>query len=60
MGKSRVKGIVVEIGGDTVGLDKALQGTNKEINNTQSKLKDVERLLKLDPTNTKLLEQRQK
>jgi len=60
MGKSRVKGIVVEIGGDTVGLDKALQGTNKQIGNTQSQLKDVERLLKLDPKNTVLLEQKQK
>lgn len=58
--KSRVKGIVVQIGGDTVGLDKALQNTNKQIGNTQSKLKDVERLLKLDPTNTTLLEQKQK
>lgn len=58
--KSRVKGIVVQIGGDTVGLDKALQNTNKQIGNTQSKLKDVERLLKLDPTNTVLLEQKQK
>lgn len=60
MGKSRVKGIVVEIGGDTGPLDKALQGTNKNINTTQSKLKDVERLLKLDPKNTVLLEQKQK
>ena len=60
MGKSRVKGIVVEIGGDTVGLDKALQGVNKQINNTQAELKDVERLLKLDPTNTQLLEQKQR
>lgn len=60
MGKSRVKGIVVEIGGDTGPLDKALQGTNKNISATQSKLKDVERLLKLDPNNTVLLEQKQK
>lgn len=60
MGKSRVKGIVVEIGGDTMGLDKALDGTNKKIGTTQSKLKDVERLLKLDPKNTVLLEQKQK
>lgn len=55
----RVKGITVEIGGDTTGLSKALSGVNKEINNTQKQLKDVERLLKLDPTNTQLLEQRQ-
>lgn len=60
MGKSRVKGIVVEIGGDTVGLDKALQNTNKQIGHTQNQLKDVERLLKLDPKNTVLLEQKQK
>lgn len=60
MGKSRVKGITIQIGGDTTGLDKALQGVNKQTGNTQAKLKDVERLLKLDPTNTTLLEQKQK
>lgn len=56
----RVKGITVVLGGDTTGLNKALSGTNKEIKSTQAQLKDVERLLKLDPTNTKLLEQRQR
>lgn len=56
----RIKGITVVLGGDTTGLNKALAGTNKEIKNTQSQLKDVERLLKLDPTNTQLLEQRQR
>lgn len=56
----RVKGITVVLGGDTTGLNKALEGTNKEIKSTQAQLKDVERLLKLDPTNTKLLEQRQR
>lgn len=56
----RIKGITVEIGGDTIGLSKALSGVNKEIRNTQSQLKDVGRLLKLDPTNTTLLEQKQK
>lgn len=54
----RIKGITVEIGGDTTGLDKALSGVNKEIRNTQAQLKDVERLLKLDPTNTELLKQK--
>ena len=56
----RIKGITVEIGGETTGLKKALQGVNKEISSTQSQLKDVERLLKLDPSNTTLLEQRQR
>lgn len=54
----RVKGITVEIGGDTTGLSKALSGVNKEISNTQKQLKDVERLLKLDPGNTELLRQK--
>lgn len=57
---SRVKGITIEIGGDTTKLDKALAGTNKELASTQKSLKDVERLLKLDPGNTELLEQKQR
>lgn len=56
----RIKGITIEIGGDTTGLNKALSGVNKEISSTQSALKDVERLLKLDPSNTELLRQKQK
>lgn len=56
----RIKGITIEIGGDTTGLSKALSGVNSEIRNTQSQLKDVERLLKLDPSNTELLRQKQK
>lgn len=56
----RIKGITIEIGGDTTGLNKALSGVNKEIRNTQSQLKDVERLLKLDPSNTELMKQKQK
>lgn len=56
----RIKGITIEIGGDTTGLNKALNGVNKEISGTQGQLKDVERLLKLDPTNTELLRQKQK
>jgi hypothetical protein len=57
---SRIKGITIEIGGDTTKLDKALAGTNKELVDTQRSLKDVERLLKLDPKNTQLLEQKQR
>lgn len=57
---NRIKGITVEIGGDTTKLQTALKGVNSEIKNTQSQLKDVEKLLKLDPGNTELLTQRQK
>ena len=57
---NRIKGITVEIGGDTTKLSKALEGVNKNIRNTQTQLKDVQKLLKLDPTNTELLSQKHK
>lgn len=57
---NRIRGITIEIGGDTTKLDKALSGTNKNIKDTQTALKDVERLLKMDPGNTTLLEQKQR
>ncbi|HEL0778931.1 TPA: phage tail tape measure protein [Streptococcus equi subsp. zooepidemicus] len=57
---NRIKGITVEIGGDTTKLQTALKTVNTEIKSTQSALKDVEKLLKLDPTNTTLLAQKQK
>lgn len=57
---SRIKGITVEIGGDTTGLQNALKQVNSSIKSTQSALKDVNKLLKLDPTNTELLSQKQK
>lgn len=59
MAKSRIAGITIEIGGDTTGLQNALKGTNDNIKKTQDELKDVTRLLKLDPTNTELLKQKQ-
>ena len=60
MAGSRIKGITVEISGETTGLDKALKSVNSSIKTTQTQLKDVERLLKLDPSNTELLSQKQK
>ena len=56
----KIRGITIELGGDASGLEQALQGVNKEIKNTQDQLKDVERLLKLDPKNTELLAQKHK
>lgn len=55
----RLKGITLEIGGDTQNLSKSLKNVNSDIRNTQSQLKDVQKLLKLDPTNTELLRQKQ-
>lgn len=58
MAGNRIKGITIEIGGDTTGLKKALSEVDKSLNTTQSALKDVNRLLKLDPKNTELLAQK--
>jgi len=55
----KIRGITIQLSGDTTGLTKSLNDANKEIKNTQSQLKDVERLLKLDPKNTELLRQKQ-
>lgn len=55
----RIKGITIEIDGNTTKLSKALEGVNKDIKTTQNSLKDVERLLKVDPGNMELLRQKQ-
>lgn len=57
---SRIVGITVEIGGDTTKLSKALEGVNKSIKTMQAGLKDVNKLLKLDPSNTEAVTQKQK
>ena len=57
---ARIKGITIEIGGDTQKLNKALEDVNKKTRDIQSELRQVERLLKLDPKNTELLAQKQK
>ena len=55
---SRIQGITVEIGGDTTKLTTALKSVNTDIRTTQSQLRDVNNLLKLDPGNTELLAQK--
>ena len=55
----KIQGITVEIGGDTTGLSAALKEINKESAAISKELKDVEKLLKLDPGNTELLAQKQ-
>lgn len=59
MASTKVRGITIELGADTSGISKALKDVNSEIGSTQRQLKDVERLLKLDPSNTELLRQKQ-
>lgn len=60
MASTKVRGITIELNADASGLTKALTSVNKEIGSTQKQLKDVERLLKMDPGNTELLEQKQR
>ena len=57
---NRIKGITVEIGGDTTKLTESLKAVDKEIANTQKSLRDMNKLLKLDPGNTELLSQKQR
>lgn len=59
MAANRIKGITIEIGGDTTKLEKALAGVDKDLRTTQANLKDVNKLLKMDPKNVTLLNQKQ-
>ncbi len=56
----KIKGLTIAIGADTQPLNKALGEVNKKSRDLQNELRDVERLLKLDPKNTELLAQKQK
>ena len=54
----RIKGITIEISGDTTKLSDSLKSVNSALRNTETQLKDVNKLLKLDPNNTELLRQK--
>lgn len=60
MANKKLKGLVLEIGGDTTKLVDSLKGPEKECSDLQSKLKSVNQMLKFDPTNTELLAQKQR
>ena len=55
-----IKGITIEIGGDTKGLQNSIKDLNRPLEQTQKQLKSIERQLKFDPTNTELLAEKQK
>jgi phage-related minor tail protein len=59
MASGRIKGITIEIDGDTKKLSDSLSEVDKSLRQTQTNLKDVNKLLKLDPKNTELLNQKQ-
>lgn len=58
MAGNRIKGITIEIGGNTTKLTDSLKSVDKSLKDTQSKLKDVNKLLKMDPSNVELLRQK--
>jgi len=59
MASTKVRGITIELGADTSGIQSALKSVNASISQTSKELKDIDKLLKLDPTNTELLAQKQ-
>jgi len=60
MAAGKIAGLTLEINGEVTGLNKALGTVNQKSRDLQRELKDVEKLLKLDPGNTELLGQKQK
>lgn len=59
MASKGIKGITVEFNGETQGLDKALQTVNTNAKKTQAALRDVDKALKLNPSSTELLTEKQ-
>lgn len=59
MASKKIKGITIEIDGNTTKLGESLKSVEKAINSTNSELKDLNKALKLDPKNTELLAQKQ-
>ena len=58
MAGTKVRGITIELSADASGVSKALQTVNKNISSTSKELRDIDKLLKLDPTNVTLLAQK--
>ena len=56
---ANIKGITIDIGGNTSKLEDALKNVNKVVYSTNSELKQLNQALRLDPKNTELLSQKQ-
>ena len=59
MAGAKVRGITIELSADASGINSALKDVNKQISSTGRELRDIDKLLKLDPTNVQLLAQKQ-
>lgn len=55
---TKIRGITIELGADTTEFQKSISNVNKTLKDTQTQLKDVNKLLKLDPSNFELLRQK--
>lgn len=60
MASGRIRGITIELSGDTKGLVKSLNSAKKSVTDVQKALKDVDKLLEMDPKNVDLVAQKQK
>ena len=60
MANNKIKGLTVEIGGDTTKLGKALEAVEKKSGDISSELGEINKLLRFDPGNTDLLAQKQR
>ena len=60
MAGAKIKGITIDIGANTQKFQKELSKVNKASKETENKLRDINKLLKLDPKNVTLLEQKQR
>lgn len=59
MSSKKIRGITIQIGGDTSGLTKALSAADKSLAATNRELAEVQKGLKLDPHNVELMSQKQ-
>lgn len=59
MAAGRIKGITIEIGGDTTKLTQALSKVDNALGKTKTNLRDIEKALKFNPSNTALLKDKQ-
>lgn len=59
MAGAKVRGITIDLGVDASGVASGLKNVNKSISTTSKELRDIEKLLKLDPSNVTLLAQKQ-
>lgn len=59
MANKNIKGITIEIGGETTKLEKALKNVNSVVYSTNNEIKQLNQALKLDPKNITLWAEKQ-